>query len=1073
MDSVTKFQDYIDKAKEYNMKAFGFAEHGSVFEWWHKKCAIEKAGMKYLHCVEVYLTESLDDKIRDNYHCVLIAKNINGLYEINRMVSHSFGVDVKCIKKYEKNTDNHFYYNPRISFEELFNTSDNIIVTSACVGGAFYKGSENCKQKMLEFFIKNKDRCFLEIQHHKDEKQVIYNKQLWSLSKEYGIPLVAGTDTHALDEKHEKGRFILQKSKDTHFEGEENWDLKFKSYEELVESYRLQNSLPQEVYLEAIENTNKIADMVDEIYIDKSAKYPHISENPIKDFSRKVENAINNHKYIKQRYSKEQIDSFIKEETDAYIKSDSISFLLLQTYLREWEKSQGVKCGYSRGSVSGSMLAYALGITEMDSKKFDLNFFRFCNPERVSLADIDTDYGEQDRLKVKEFLLKDHMDLEQIVTSEIITFNTIAGKGAIRDVGRALEVPLDTVNEMCSYLDTRMKANSKDEEIGDNNKLVESKSLEEVFEKFCDYPDYYEYVKIVYGTIVSIGSHPSGVVVSDLNIAERLGLCTTKSSDYPISMLNMKELDDLMYVKLDILGLNNIGIINQACEFAGIERLNPDNVDLEDENVWKSIRDDTTMIFQWESNSAQAYIRKLFSDKTIAKAKEKIPNFSYIKWLSFGNGLIRPACASFRNSVADGVFYDNGFEELNNFLAPEAGRIAMQETIMQFLVKFCGYTSAESDTVRRAIAKKKGTETLLPEIKKRFIDYSSTHYNITREKCSEVIEPFIKVILDASAYAFSWNHSDSYSITGYICGYLRYYYPLEFLTASLNVFSDDAKKTGKIIEYAKKNKINIMPPKFGISRSDYFYDKDKRLISKGLASIKYMSKKIAEELYVLSQKKEYDKFIDLLFDINEKTSVDARRIDILIKIDYFSEFGNQRELLRIYELFEAVFNKGNAKKIKKETVSGSPLDLIIKKYSSGVTKSGSPAKNYTLNNLPQIMRESETLVKDLHLNDLEDIIKVKNFEDVMGYVGYISGKAEDRPKLYIKDVYPLCRKRDGKQFGYSVLTKSIGSGIESRFTVYNRLFNSDPIKKGEIIYCNSFSKEKIYFVLLSYKHIYS
>lgn len=1071
MDSVTKFGAYIERAKECGMKAFGFSEHGSVFEWWHKKCEIEKAGMKYLHCIEVYLTETMEEKVRDNYHCVLIAKNLDGLYEINRLASRAFGVDdIKCIKK-NKDDDNHFYYSPRISFDELFNTSENIIVTSACVASALCAGDEKCKQKMLDFFIKNKHRCFLEIQHHKDEKQVVYNKKLWELSKQYGIPLIAGTDTHALNEAHEKGRSILQISKKIHFEGEENWDLKFKTFDELVEQYRIQNALPKDVYMEAIANTNVMADMVEEIVIDKSAKYPHISDNPIDDFNKKVENAVNNHKYIQERYSKKEIEDFVEEETNAYIKSDSISFLLLQTYLREWEKKHGIKCGYSRGSVSGSMLAYALNITEMDSKKFGLNFFRFCNPDRVSLADIDTDYGEKDRAMVKEFLLKDHMDLPQIITSEIITFNTIAGKGAIRDVGRALGVPIEVQNEMCSYLEQRKKINSKDEVIGDNSKLVEDKSLEEVFEKFNDYDEYYEYVKIVYGTITSIGSHPSGVVVSDLNIAERIGLCTTSSSNYPISMLNMKELDDLMFVKLDILGLSNIDVVNQACELAGIERLNPDNVNLEDEKVWKSIRDDTTLIFQWESPSAQAYLRKFFSDNTIAIAKKMIPNFSYIKWLSFGNGLLRPACGSFRDNVANGEFYDNGFNELNEFLAPEAGRIAMQETIMRFLVQFCGYSNSESDTVRRAIAKKKGTETLLPEIEKRFIDYSSTHYDITKEECAEVIKPFIQVIMDASAYAFSWNHSDSYSVLGYVCGYLRYYYPLEFLTASLNTFDDNKPKTGKIIKYAKKQKIKILPPKFGISKSEYFYSYKTRSIAKGVNSVKFMNKEAAEELYNLSQSKKYNSFLDLLIDINKCTSVDARQLDVLIKIDYFSDFGNQRELFEIVEQFE-YFKKGEAKQIRKDSIMSPELKEIIEKYSTGLKKNGEEAVNYTLLDVYAILKEIEQCIMSKGIKDLDDRIKMENFKDLMGYSGYYSGKEEDRRKLLVKDVFPLKRKKDGKQFGYSVTTQSLGSGVEGRFTVYNSTYNCDPIKKDELIYCLSFERDKSYFILRSYKHIY-
>lgn len=365
IDSVTKFQEYIDVAKECGMKAMAFSEHGSVFEWWHKKCAIEKAGMKYIHAVEAYLTESLDEKIRDNYHCVLIAKNFEGFKELNRLVSQSFN-----------RKDNHFYYVPRISFEELFNMSENIIFTTACVGGVMHKANEATKAKFLKFMCQHKDRCFFEVGHHIDEKQVQYNQYLKKLSDEYGIRLIAGTDTHVLNEVHEKGRSILQRSKNIYFDGEDKWDLKFHNFQELVEAYKLQGSLSREDYMRAINNTNLLADMVEEFTLDTNTKYPHIYDNPKETFRQKVMEAKEKNPYIKERYTEERINKVIEEEFEVYEKTQSIDFMLLQTYLREWEAANGIQCGYGRGSVSGSMIAYILGITKMDSLKFDLNFFR-------------------------------------------------------------------------------------------------------------------------------------------------------------------------------------------------------------------------------------------------------------------------------------------------------------------------------------------------------------------------------------------------------------------------------------------------------------------------------------------------------------------------------------------------------------------------------------------------------------------------------------------------------------------------------------------------------------------------
>jgi len=1034
IDSVTKFQEYIDKAKEYNMSALAFSEHGSTFEWWHKKCAIEQAGMKYIHAIEVYLTETLDEKVRDNYHCVLIAKNYEGFRELNSLVSQSFN-----------RKDNHFYYTPRISFDELFCTSDNILITTACIGGALYKGNDAVKEKFLDYIIKNKHKCFLEIQHHSDIQQVKHNQKLYEISQTHNINLIAGTDTHALNKEHVDGRRVLQKAKNINFPEEDGWDLTFKSYDELCKSYEKQNAIPQPVWMKAIENTNLMVNMVESFEISCDTKYPKIYNDSLNTFKAHINNKRKSHSYINQRYSKEELDEIINTEIDTYDKTKSIDFMLLQEYLRDWEKSNEIQCGYSRGSVSGSMVAYILGITEMDSKKFGLNFFRFQNPSRITNCDIDTDYGGADRDVVKRFLLEEHMGLDQLHSSEIITFNTIALKGAIRDVGRALEIPLQEVDSISKQCD----------------------SEEDTVELRKKYKELFKYVDIVNGTIVSIGTHPSGVLISDLDIAKEIGLCSTSTSDYPISMLNMKELDDLMYIKLDILGLDNIAVINETCKILGIDRLTPDNVDLNDVEVWKSIRDDTTTIFQWESNSAQAYLKKFMSDNTLAIVRNNIPNFSMLKWFSFGNGLIRPACASYRNAVAEGKFYDNGFSELNEFLKPTMGYVTMQEDIMQFLVRFCGYSQADSDNVRRAIAKKKGTEHLLPEIESRFIKYSSQQFNLSEEQCSEIIKPFLQTIVDASAYAFSWNHSDSYSCLGYICGYLRYYHPLEFLTASFNAFIDKEDKTIAITRYAQKLKIKINPARFRYSKSTYNFDKNNNSIYKGMASIKYLNRAISDELYELRENK-YNSFTELLLDISN-TSLNSKQLDILIKLDFFNEFGNPKELLRVNDMFN-LFKQGNAKQVSKDKLPNEIINLI-EPFINGNRKDGKPSKFYAMLDIGQVLNILEKYIRSLQISDFDLNEKVQHQFEFLGYVDLTTNKEEDRTKLFIKEIYPIKRKKDNKQFGYSVITKSIGSGVEARFTVFNKVYNQEPVEAADIIRCKRYTQEGKYYTLQAYEKI--
>lgn len=306
----------------------------------------------------------------------------------------------------------------------------------------------------------------------------------------------------------------------------------------------------------------------------------------------------------------------------------------------------------------------------------------------------------------------------------------------------------------------------------------------------------------------------------------------------------------------------------------------------------------------------------------------------------------------------------------------------------------------------------------------------------------------------------------AYCLLGYLCAYYRYYYPFEFITAFLNnAANDDDIINGTA--YAHRRGIRITMPKWGASRSGYYYNRDDGVIAKGLSSVKYIGANVAEELYELSHKRKFDRFVDVLQGLTE-TSIDSRQLDILIKIDFFSEFGNQRELLRIVELFYTMFKQGQAKKIQKERVDGTPLEEIVKKYSVGVTKAGGEAKSYTLLDVTSILNESEDLIKSIGLEDLSTVLKVRNFSDIMGYAGYVSGRQEDRPNLYVINVIPLRRRKDNVQFGYSVITRSIGSGKETRFTVANSVFNKEPLKKDDIIRCTSYTRDGEFFKMTSY-----
>lgn len=537
IDSVNSYKDYVKLAKQCGMTALAFSEHGNIFDWKNKKDVVERAGMKYVHAIEAYITEKpyfdMEDgqqrPVRDNYHCVLIAKNWDGVKEINRLSSRAF-----------RKKDGHYYYNPRIFFDEFLNISDNIIVTTACIASILSKGSEELKKRYIDFLVEHKDRCFLEIQHHNTESQKEYNKYLYDLSKQTGIRLIAGTDTHCTDDIHAEARVVLQRGKNTYFDGEEGWDLTFKTYPELVECYRVQGVLPEEVYLQAIENTNVVEDMIEPFELDSSFKYPKISKNPEEQLYNSIADKEKIDSIVKEGYTEKEVKDRLKEEYDTMKAVDSCEYILLQKHVTDWCHAHDIWTGPGRGSAASSLILYELGVTEINPLKHDFQFWRFMHKDKYSLADIDLDYAEEDRDRILEYMLKDHMELDNIQTSHIITFNTIALKGAIKDIGRGLGMSIEATQEI---------SDAVHEESVDENKIVT------IDQEWRDkYPELFKYVDIVNGVVVSMGSHPSGILVTDRNIEEEIGYCYLKDNEYPVSCLNMKELDSLNFVKFDVLG---------------------------------------------------------------------------------------------------------------------------------------------------------------------------------------------------------------------------------------------------------------------------------------------------------------------------------------------------------------------------------------------------------------------------------------------------------------------------------------------------------------------------------------
>lgn len=1130
LDSATKFQDYIDRAVQLGQTAIAFTEHGNIYQWVAKKMACDKAGIKYLHGVECYLTEQLYEypdanelwreaqsgrneqdakkalaemmesgkkKVRDNYHTILIAKNYDGILEINNLVSLS-------------NRDDHFYYKPRITFEEFLGISDNVIKISACLASPLNKMS--VRHPMYEKLLKHYD--YFEVQAHNFGEQISYNCHLAEMSKKYGIPLIAGTDTHSIDAYKAECRSIMQLAKHIEFADEDSFDLTYKTYDELVEMFRIQGALPEQVFLEAIENTNRMADSVEPFELDISFKYPKLYGNAAEDKA-VFEDTIRKNfqsKIDEGAITPEQIQNFkdaIKEECRVFDKIDMSGFMLFMSELVTWCKSNGIPIGFNRGSCGGSRVAYVTNTTDLNPETWHTVFSRFCNEDRKEIGDIDIDVSPSDRDKVYEYIIN---RFGQEKTAFILAIGTIKSKGCIDEICRALGVKWNKEHQRDEKEFRKVMEQLKDDgvsiafgDVGDgfglylldkNGKLILPKRFEQtpraelvkqfskeytklkeenerIFQKNpwvgkvnneikdlfeldeekarTKYPEVFYYYDGLLDVAISQSMHPAGIVASPITLRDHYG--TFLSEGKEILQIDMECVHEAGLVKYDILGLKNIEIIKDTYALIGKPYPKSHEINWDDDAVWKDMLRSPIGIFQFESAFAFDSLRK-FKTHSIYD-------------MSLVTACIRPSGASYRDELLQRKPHHNPSPIIDDLLKDNLGYLIYQEDTIKFLQEICGLSGSEADNVRRAIGRKQKDrlEAALPDILEGYCSKSSQPRGVAEEEAKE----FLQIIEDSASYQFGYNHSIGYCMIGYLCAYLRYYYPAEFITAYLNnANNEDDIKNGSSL--AELYGIQIVPPRYGISKDKYVFDKDRHVIAKGINSIKYMNSAVANELYDLSKRSAPDTFMSLLSLMNAETSLDTRQRDILIKIDFFSDFGNVVELSKITSVF-AFFKNGTAKKVQKDKLSGQMIE-VVSKHATDKTKSGTEAKAYSITDMQGLLNECESIIKALNLPDLDLKCKIQNQIELMGYIDLTTNKKEDRRKLLITDVFPLSSKKDNTIWGYAVQTRSIGSGKMARLTIRSHTFTKTPIKRFDIVLAKELEKNRSgYWYLLDYELI--
>jgi DNA polymerase III alpha subunit len=1135
LDSCTNYKLYVDKAVELGQRAIAFSEHGNIYNWIEKKMYCDEHNIKYIHGIECYLTETLDEKIRDNYHTVLLAKNYDGVKEINNLIELSTRAD-------------HYYYKPRITFDEFFALSDNVIKISACLASPLNKLRYELDKPLYrrETGIQYDRLCkkydYFEIQPHiNSDEQKDYNKHLLKLSKKYNTPLIMGTDTHSLNAYKAECRSILQLSKRIEFSNEDTFDLTYKSYDELVEMCKEQNCFPIEVYLTAIENTNVMADSIENWELDKKVKYPKSYDNEeyvlkkriFEMYKDKVRRGVitNDKRYIDN----------IKEELRVFKKINMIGFMLFMSELMCWCKENGIPTSPCRGSVGGSTVAYITDIIDVDPVKWNTVFSRFANEDRVEVGDIDVDIAPDQRKLVYQHII-DKFGTNK--TAYILAMGTISDKGTIDDIGRALGIKWSREHNGGENPYSLANVAKIKEEYDINAEATKEK-----------YPELFYYFDGLLGTVVSQSMHPAGIVVSPITLPDNYGVFWGENKEKEkvlILSVNMEEVHECGLVKYDILGLKNIQILRECCKFAGIKYPAAHEIDWEDEDVWKHITDSPVGIFQFESPFAYELLKQYqprkindlslvnaslrpsgtsYRDRLIAREKNKNPSKQIDDLLKENNGFLcieenqkvstlnglkaikdvsvgdlvyttsglEKVNKVFNNGIKDvyelktkygsvvctkdhKVLTENGWKEYQNIELGEyiwqfrekdefylsqvisksyigekrvydleinnthnfvAGGIVVhncfQEDTIKFLQDICGLSGSEADNIRRAIGRKKKDilEKAMPKILDGYCEKSDKPRNIAEQEA----KTFLQIIEDSASYQFGYNHSTGYSMVGYLCAYMRYYYPLEFITAYLNCAGSNLKDIESGTELAKQFGIEIRLPKFRHSKGSYWFDKKENCLYKGIGSIKDLNVECGEYLYSLKDK-HYKSIIALMSDLPKKI-VSSKKLDILIKIGFFDEFGTINNLLEQIK----IYNQYNGKKqITKNKLTDEEIKLISTCCEKETDKMFKGIDNVKLMN---------AIYKSKDIPKTTDLTKAHYQLKLIGGTNVIIPDSE----------YYGIESTETNSYGTPFITLyDFQNGKTKQFKCNKKWYKDYPCEQGDIVEVGFTQKKKVRFI---------
>ena len=897
LDGAIKLKDLCKFAKEHNMPAVAITDHGVMYGALDLYLEAKEAGIKPIIGCEFYVhngdISERDPNNNPRYHLILLAKNNTGYMNLVKLAS-----DAAC---------KGFYMKPRINFELLKEHHEGIICCSACLGGEvlqnLLKGDyEEAKAVAKRYKDLFGDDYYIELQDHGLEDQKRTNPDLIKIAKELGIKMIITNDSHYLRKEDADWHDTLlcmqtqsMKDEETRFHFPNN-EFYVKTVSEMRDAFKWMDS---ETFDQCIKNTVDIAEQC-HVTIKWEAPLPDFPVPPNHTTDSYLEELVQ--QGLKRKYGEENITPELKErvqyELSIIEKMGFSAYFLITWDFIHYAKTHDIPVGPGRGSAAGSVVAYALDITDLDPIRHHLLFERFLNPERFSMPDIDTDFCIEKRGEVIDYVVKKYGEDK---VCQIITFNTLAARNAFKSVARVFGMEYAKSNKTASLIEDTIEGS-----------MIEGSELKNLYDTDPEIKRVIDTAKCVEGIKCGIGMHAAGVIISYKPLDQIVPVQPSKDGII-ITQYHREILEKMKLLKMDFLGLRNLTMIHKTVKLVkrcqGID-VDINHIPLDDKPTYDMlVRGETVGVFQLESSGMTNLVKKLKPDVF----EDLGALVALFRPGPLGSGMVDDFVE--RKHGRQAITYAH--PRLEPILKDTYGTMVYQEQIMQIFQVMADYSLGQADQVRRMMGHK---DPVAMAAQKGKLVEGSAKYGMKKEDAEDLFEK----IENFAQYCFNRAHSSAYAFVAYQTAYLKCHYPVEYLSALLSSVAGDQDKTQAYIEEALKYGIKVLPP--DINKSYLEYAPDGHNIRFGLASIKQVGEGVIEEIIKEREENgEFKSIYDYIKRLDTKCS-NKKTLEGLIKAGAFASIEKSRK--QLWDNIEYITSTASKESKAKESGQGSLFDML-------------------------------------------------------------------------------------------------------------------------------------------------